>query len=186
MCVCVCVCVCVLYGTNTVRCLNVHSIQHATSLFLHISLPLWWFLIKQQRCFTEQRNDQHRIIDLFISDDINCQIVICPNVSAEKKRSWDRCRREGSQSYFLESMSTLTPPRYPLSIHICFAAYKSKRVQTTFVIHFDFCFGGRAQHRVLTCMWQNHLNQMLQTEPFLSVVMNEITCMITVLFRSIF
>ena len=27
----------------------------------------------------------------------------------------------GSQSYFLESMSTLTPPKYPLSIHICFA-----------------------------------------------------------------
>ena len=29
--------------------------------------------------------DQHRIIDLFINNDINCQIVICSNVSAEKK-----------------------------------------------------------------------------------------------------
>ena len=120
VCVCVCVCVCVLYGTITVRCRHVHSIQHATSLFLHVSLPLWWFLIKQQRWFTEQRN-----------------------------------RLDGGGG-------------------------------TTFVIDFDFCPGGRAQHRILACMWQNHLNQVLQTEPFLSVVMNEITCMLTVLFRSIF
>ena len=55
VCGCVCLCVCVLYGTITLRFRHVHSIQHATSLFLHVSLPLWWFLIKQQRCFTEQR-----------------------------------------------------------------------------------------------------------------------------------
>ena len=59
------------------------------------------------------------------------------------------------------------------------------RVQTTFVNDFEFCLGGRAQHRILACMWKNHLNQMLQTEPCLSVVMNEITCMITILLRSI-
>ena len=34
--------------------------------------------------------------------------------------------------------------------------------------------------------WFIRVNQMLQTEPFLSVVMNEITCMVTVLLRSIF
>ena len=28
--------------------------------------------------------DEHRIIDQFINNDINCHIVICPNVSAEK------------------------------------------------------------------------------------------------------
>ena len=59
----------------------------------------------------------------------------------------------------------------------------TKRVQTTFVIDFKFCPGGRAQHRILACMWEDHFDQMLQTEPFLSVFMNEITGMIAVLFR---
>ena len=59
----------------------------------------------------------------------------------------------------------------------------TKRVQTTFVIDFKFYLGGRAQHRILACILEDHFAQMLQTEPFLSVVMNEITCMITVLLR---
>ena len=59
----------------------------------------------------------------------------------------------------------------------------AQRMQTTFVIGFKFCPGGRAQHRILASMWENHFDQMLQTEPFLSVVMNKMTCMISVLLR---
>ena len=62
----------------------------------------------------------------------------------------------------------------------------TKRVQTTFVIDFKFCPGGRAQHCIFACMWEDHFDQMLQIEPFLSVVMNEITCIITVLLRFFF
>ena len=95
--------------------------------------------------------------------------MICPNVSAEKSDlgtgqmpeggggEGPGERGEGSQSYFLESMSTLTPPRYryPFTfvlqiLHIMHT--NTKRVQTTFVIDFDFCLGGRAQHRILACV----------------------------------
>ena len=99
--------------------------------------------------------EKHRIIDLIINNDLNCQTVICPNVSAEKSDLGTNAGG-GSQSYFLESMSTLTPPtRYPFTfvlqiLHIMHT--NTKRVQTTFVIDFDFCLGGRAQHRILACM----------------------------------
>ena len=61
---------------------------------------------------------------LFINNEINCHIVIYPNVSAEKC-DLGTDAGGGSQSYrysfFLESMSILIPPRYSLSIHIWFA-----------------------------------------------------------------
>ena len=68
--------------------------------------------------------DSHRIIDLFINNDINCHIVICPNVSVEKSNigtDAGGCSQSLCYSLFLESMSTLTLPRYLLSIHIWFA-----------------------------------------------------------------
>ena len=88
-------------------------------------------------------------------------------------------------------MSTLTPlgTHYPFTfgLQILHSMHtNTKRVLTTFAIDFNICHGGRAQHRILACMRQIHFNQMLQTQHFVSAVMSEITCMITVLHRSVF
>ena len=132
--------------------------------------------------------DYHRIIDLFINNDINCQILICPNVSAEKSDLGTDAGGGLPILLFRVNVHTNTTQVPDIHSHLFCRFFISciQRVQTTFVIDFDFCLGGRAQQRILACMWQSHLNQMLQTEPCLSVVMNEITCMITVLLRFIF
>ena len=83
--------------------------------------------------------DQHRIIDLFINNDINCQIVFCPNFSAEKS------------DLGTDAGGGLPMLPFRVNVHTNARYTNTKRVQTTFVINFDFCLGGRAQHHILAC-----------------------------------
>ena len=67
-------------------CGHVHSIQPVrhpcSSVYLYCCDDS--FSNSKDASLNKGLDDQHRIIDLFINDDINFHIVICPNVSSEK------------------------------------------------------------------------------------------------------
>ena len=81
--VCVCVCVCVIrhHHSKVSSC----SLNPTCDVLVSPCISSCDDSLSNSKDASLNKGfDWRRIIDLFINNDINCQIVICPNVSAEK------------------------------------------------------------------------------------------------------